>query len=121
MILAVALGVMAGTAVLTGALLVGDSMRGSLRDLTLDRLGNIDDVLLARQFFGTQSVHDLAADPEFAQSILPPRTRLSCCTACLEVADVKNPRRAGRVNVIGCDSLNLDLPHRLRRRKRFIC
>jgi len=27
-----------GTAVLTGALLVGDSMRGSLRHLTLDRL-----------------------------------------------------------------------------------
>ena len=40
--LAVALGVAAGTAVLTGALLVGDSMRGSLRHLTFDRLGRID-------------------------------------------------------------------------------
>ena len=35
----VACGVAAATAVLTGALLVGDSVRGSLRDLTLDRLG----------------------------------------------------------------------------------
>ncbi|HUY36586.1 MAG TPA: hypothetical protein VMV69_27875 [Pirellulales bacterium] len=34
---AVAFGVVAGTAVLTGALLVGDSVRGSLRHLTLDR------------------------------------------------------------------------------------
>ena len=37
--LAVAAGVVAGTAVLTGALLVGDSMKGSLRHLALDRLG----------------------------------------------------------------------------------
>ena len=41
--LAVACGVAVGTAVLTGALLVGDSMRGSLRHLTLDRLGRIDE------------------------------------------------------------------------------
>ena len=39
---AVALGVAAATAVLTGALLIGDAMRGSLRTLTLDRLGRID-------------------------------------------------------------------------------
>ncbi len=51
--LAVAMGVMAGTAVLTGALVVGDSVRGSLAHLTLDRLGRIDDVLLADRFFRT--------------------------------------------------------------------
>ncbi len=44
--IAVALGVAAATAVLTGALLVGDSVRGSLRALTLDRLGRIDLVLI---------------------------------------------------------------------------
>jgi putative ABC transport system permease protein len=43
--LAVACGVAVGTAVLTGALLVGDSMRGSLRHLTLDRLGRINQAL----------------------------------------------------------------------------
>ena len=43
--LAVACGVAVGTAVLSGALLVGDSMRGSLRHLTLDRLGRIDEAL----------------------------------------------------------------------------
>lgn len=49
--LAVVLGVAAGTAVLTGALLVGDSVRGSLKDLALDRLGQIDYVLVSDRFF----------------------------------------------------------------------
>ncbi len=41
--LAVLLGVVLGTAVLTGALLVGDSLRGSLRALALDQLGWVDE------------------------------------------------------------------------------
>ena len=49
------LGLLLGTAVattaLTGALLVGDSMRGSLRDLALERLGQIDYALVAAHFF----------------------------------------------------------------------
>jgi ABC-type antimicrobial peptide transport system permease subunit len=48
---AVLLGVVVGTAVLTGALLVGDSLRGSLRDLALKRLGWVDDSLVAGRFF----------------------------------------------------------------------
>ena len=49
--LAVFLGVVVGTAVLTGALLVGDSLRGSLRDLTLRRLGWVDEALVGGRFF----------------------------------------------------------------------
>jgi len=48
---AVALGIAVTTAVLTGALLVGDSMRGSLRDRALSRLGNIDELLVVDKFF----------------------------------------------------------------------
>ena len=44
--LAVLLGAGVATAVLTGALLVGDSVRGSLRDLALERLGRIDHALV---------------------------------------------------------------------------
>ncbi|MDR3183479.1 MAG: ABC transporter permease [Planctomycetaceae bacterium] len=47
---AVASGVMCTAAVLTGALLVGDSMTGSLRGLTLDRLGSVDSILFAPHF-----------------------------------------------------------------------
>ncbi|QDT75033.1 FtsX-like permease family protein [Lacipirellula limnantheis] len=47
----VAAGVAVTTAVITGALLVGDSMRGSLRDLALGSLGRIDQVLVAEHPF----------------------------------------------------------------------
>ncbi len=49
--LALALGVTAGTAVLCGALIVGDSVRWSLRQLTLQRLGRLDSVLVTDRFF----------------------------------------------------------------------
>ncbi|MHB8972594.1 MAG: FtsX-like permease family protein [Pirellulaceae bacterium] len=62
---AVALGVAAATAVLTGALLVGDSVRGSLRDMTLDRLGLVDELLLVDRFFREQLVTELAQHPQF--------------------------------------------------------
>ena len=41
--LAVAAGVAAATAVLTGALLVGDSMRGSLREIPCQCPGGVSD------------------------------------------------------------------------------
>ena len=57
--LGVALGVAAATAVLTGALIVGDSMRGSLRELTLDRLGEIDEIVVSDGFFREQLANEL--------------------------------------------------------------
>ena len=56
---AVFLGVVVGAAVLTGALLVGDSLRGSLRDLTLQRLGWVDDALVGGRFFREKVADDL--------------------------------------------------------------
>lgn len=64
---AIALGVAAATAVLTGALLVGDSVRGSLRDLTLQRLGEIDEVLVLDRFFGTTLVDELRNSSSFQE------------------------------------------------------
>src|SRR5437016_1516417 len=63
--LAVALAVMTSSAVLTGALLVGDSMRGSLRHLLLDQLGSIDEVLVGDRFFRAQLADELASQWEF--------------------------------------------------------
>ena len=57
--LAVALGVAVATAVLTGALIVGDSVRGSLRDLSLSRLGKIDHALVSERFFRESLERDL--------------------------------------------------------------
>ncbi|QDU25799.1 FtsX-like permease family protein [Anatilimnocola aggregata] len=56
---AVLLGVMAATAVLTGALVVGDSVRFSLRHLTLDRLRRIDHLLLVDRFFRAELASEL--------------------------------------------------------------
>lgn len=61
--LAVALGVAVGAAVLAGALLVGDSVRGSLRDLTLDRLGKIESALAADRFFREELAGEIGAVP----------------------------------------------------------
>src|SRR5688572_23861665 len=65
---AVGLGVVVAAAVLTGALLVGDSVRGSLKHLTLDRLGRVDDVLVVNRFFRQELANELTAQPAFSQS-----------------------------------------------------
>ncbi len=65
--LAVAAGAAVASAVLTGALLVGDSVRGSLRQLTLERLGAIDQALSGQRFFRQELVPELAEQPAFAE------------------------------------------------------
>ena len=63
--LAIALGVAAATAVLTGALIVGESMRTSLRDLTLQRLGKIDEMLVSDGFFRSELADEIAQTDAF--------------------------------------------------------
>jgi ABC-type antimicrobial peptide transport system permease subunit len=105
---AVSLGVVAGTAVLTGALLVGDSMRGSLRDLTLDRLGRIDEVLVTERFFRAELADDLARQPGFDEHFTRAVPAI-LIRASLERADPQSPARANQVNLIGCDERFWDL------------
>lgn len=98
--LAVALGVVAGTAVLTGALLVGDSVRGSLQQLTLERLGNIDEALVVDRFFRADLAEEFAARPGFsehAKAALP----VVLLRGTLEHTD--NSARANAVTVLGTD------------------
>jgi putative ABC transport system permease protein len=104
---AVACGAAAGTAVLTGALLVGDSMRGSLRHLALDRLGNIDEALVADRFFREQLADELGDCPDFRVSengTVPffsvPAILLP---ASMENPATNSPLRVNHVQLIGCD------------------
>lgn len=62
--LALVLGMIVATAVLTGAIMVGDSVRQSLADLARQRLGKVDDALLGRRFFDQSLAQRLAADPQ---------------------------------------------------------
>jgi len=98
--LAVVAGVAAAVAVLAGALLVGDSVRGSLRDLVVSRLGRTDYVVVSAGFFREQLAADLQAHPVAGR-------RLSGVVP-LVVADAvvsaqESGRRIGQVRVYGVD------------------
>src|SRR6266849_6255836 len=63
--LAVVVGVAAAVAVLAGALVVGDSVRASLRDLVLNRLGKTDTVISAANFFREDLAGEMARGQRF--------------------------------------------------------
>ena len=98
--LAVVAGVAVAVTVLAGALIVGDSVRGSLRDLVLQRLGKADLVIVSSDFFRTQLADDLRADESFRQDF-------AGVTPMVEVPGVaaaqESGRRASRVQVYGVD------------------
>ncbi len=93
--LAVALGVAAATAVLTGALIVGDSMRTSLRALTIERLGDIDEMIVSQGFFEADRV------PAKGVSLAAPAIMFPGGT--VDTGDSESKRRAGNVAVLGIE------------------
>jgi len=107
--LAVALGVAAATAVLTGALLVGDSVRGSLRRLTLDRLGRIDDVLVTDRFFSESLADRLQAAAGFRQHFSAAVPAILFPRGTLEKEDSRPAGRAAQVQIVGCGEPFWDL------------
>lgn len=64
--LAVVGGMAVATAVLTGALMVGDSVRGSLRELALERMGKVDLALSGSRFFPQELAERLSQSPEIS-------------------------------------------------------
>ena len=87
--LTVALCTAVATGVLAGALIVGDSVRGSLRNLTKERLGTIQHVLLSDRFFQP----DLLDRQNTVSAILLNGTIVASQTQ----------TRASRVNIHGVD------------------
>jgi putative ABC transport system permease protein len=99
---AVALGVAAATAVLTGALVVGDSVKASLRELTLSGLGRIDQALATDRFFRVELARELAAQPDFQQHFVAATPLVMFPRATLETGGDDDFQIAGGVTVIGC-------------------
>ena len=99
--IAVVLGVATAVAVLAGALLVGDSVRGSLRDLVVQRLGRADQLILSSGFFREQLTGDLIADRAFAASV---HGIVPLVVTEGVVTEQDSGRRAGKVQVYGVDS-----------------
>src|SRR5262245_55786615 len=98
--LAVVVGVATAVSVLAGALLVGDSVRGSLRDLVVQRLGRADRVVLSTGFFREALAADLQADSEFTASFAGACPLIVMPGA---VSDQETGRRSSRVQLYGVD------------------
>src|SRR5918998_2258886 len=99
--LAVLFGVAIAVAVLAGALLVGDSVRASLRDLFLERLGKTDHIVTSSGFFHEQLADELRAHEGFASGGF---TNV-CPLIVLEgaVTHQDSGRRAAGIQVYGVD------------------
>ena len=95
--LAVVLGVAVATAVLTGALIVGDSVRGSLRDLSLSRLGKMDHALISERFFRASLERDLERE-------LDTQDVVSAISLSGTAVHAGSNTRASRVQIQGIDN-----------------
>ena len=104
--LAVLLGVAAGAAVIGGALVVGDSVRASLRQLTLERLGEVDLALSGGRFVTDDFVQSLIGDADFDTDEIAPALALR---AGLSAGEGDATRRVGSVNLFGTDDRLWDL------------
>ncbi|MPY86877.1 MAG: FtsX-like permease family protein [Luteitalea sp.] len=91
---AVVLGMACAVAVLSGALLVGASVRESLRELSVGRLGQTDLVVTSGGFFREQLAADVAAQTGGTVPIV---------VADALVAAERSERRASGVQVFGVD------------------
>ncbi|MFH1745857.1 MAG: ABC transporter permease [Planctomycetota bacterium] len=98
--LAVVLGVIAASAALTGALLVGDSMRGSLQTAALERLGRIEHALVAPRFLREALAGEIADElgADSGARVCPVILTRGAATHAESQASVH------RANVIGADA-----------------
>src|SRR5262245_26746498 len=85
--LTVFLGVALGAAVLTGALLVGDSLRGSLKSHALGQLGWVEQALVPSRFFRAALAQEVSS--------------ASCPVLLLQGSAKSAVHRAGKVTLLG--------------------
>lgn len=102
--LAVLFGAVAATAVIGGALVVGDSVRDSLQAMSLVRLGKVDHALHGERFFREALADEIARQPGWSErfaAIAPALVMQGSLDRREAVGDIA---RAGRVNVYGVDA-----------------
>ncbi|MCH9003254.1 MAG: ABC transporter permease, partial [Planctomycetes bacterium] len=106
---ATGLGVVVATATLTGALLVGDSMRGSLLDRAVEPLGRIDYALHGHRFVTQSLVEAVNEDEAF-------RAKFTAAVPAIIVAGgASNPQtgaRSDRITILGTDDRFWSLANR---------
>ena len=97
--LALAGGIAAATAVIVGALVVGDSVRGSLRALVIERLANVECAMFSRNFFQQELIAPLNQEAEKLDAQVTPIIVLQ--SASIERQSGEEFARAGHVQVFG--------------------
>lgn len=98
--LALLLACAVACAVLTGALLVGDSVRGSLREIALDRLGSIDFAVLADHLFRQELADDLSQRSDFRADFTAAAPVLMLTGS---IVNANTQTRASNVQINGVD------------------
>lgn len=99
--IAVVLGIATAVAVLAGALLVGDSVRASLRNLVLNQFGETDDVITSSTYVFTEKLaSEMSSRPEFQKAYSD-----ACPLLTFEgvITHAETNRRSGGVQVYGID------------------
>lgn len=100
---AVALGVAVGTAVLSGALLVGDSLKASLREQALAGLIWVDDALVAPRFFREKLPAELGVPAALAIEPYAPAIMVQASVTRAEEGADRPLTHVSHVTVIGVD------------------
>jgi ABC-type lipoprotein release transport system permease subunit len=98
--LAVVLGVATAVAVLAGALVVGDSVRASLGQIFLNRIGKTDHVISATGFFREQLAGDIQSKDKFKSRFAGAAPIIALNAF---VTHEKSRRRASSVQLYGVD------------------
>jgi ABC-type lipoprotein release transport system permease subunit len=100
--LLVVIGVAAATAVITGALLVGDSVRGSLRHLVLDRLGRVQYIVQSPRMFPATALKRLGESSQFPDELEKPIGAILFPRATAELLKGDVRSRASSIQLIAC-------------------
>lgn len=97
-------GVVIACAALTGALVVGDSIRGSLKQMTLDRLGQVETAIDGPRFVTEEFATRIDIQPGQSSSSTPtPAPVIHLSGAIKKSTDSGTTTRAGSVQVYGVD------------------
>ncbi|RMF86906.1 MAG: hypothetical protein D6741_21290, partial [Planctomycetota bacterium] len=98
---AVAAGAAIACAVLVGALIVGDSMRASLRRLAIDQLGKIDSIVMPGRYFRAE-LADEWTQTDAVSRFFEAATPAVLIDIGIDNAEADPPRRANHVRLVGC-------------------
>ncbi len=100
----VSIGAACATAVIVGALLVGDSVRGSMHHLVADRLGTIEHIVVARRFVDAEIANRMGKHAGYPKEFSPPIPAILFTNGTAEFNPSEKVRRASSILIIGGDA-----------------